>query len=225
MSGVIHDIDPTGDVILVLSSQRENRDTCLVPATPAQPPVKQESPESSTMLDNPVVGYLSSRAKYRVSSKHMILASRYMKRSLKRITGSDGKLPDPAEVTLLDCNQDALVIILNIIHGYNRGVPRSLDIKVLVNIANVVRYLECQEVVDTFAYIWLQKVREAQDPKAIVPDWVYASYVLGDSKAFQMATKSVQRHKSSSLHRFNPPIPSRIKRMPAIPFPNPHYRI
>lgn len=59
---------------------------------------------------------------------------------------------------------DALLILMNIIHGRTRKIPRSVNLEMLANIAVLVDYYECVEVVEVFSEMWLNQLKE-QSPK------------------------------------------------------------
>ncbi|CVK98723.1 uncharacterized protein FMAN_08477 [Fusarium mangiferae] len=103
-----------------------------------------------------------------VSGKHLELASPIFK---TMVTGpfSEGKADSSGFrlITASDWDPEAFKIILNIMHGYNRDVPRSLSLEMLVKVAMIVNYYDCLESVELYTDIWLegfsQKLIEAED--------------------------------------------------------------
>ena len=47
------------------------------------------------------------------------------------------------------------LLLLNIVHGYNRQVPDSVDIDTLGKLAILTDYYECHERVELFARRWI----------------------------------------------------------------------
>ncbi|KAK3060175.1 hypothetical protein LTS18_009146, partial [Coniosporium uncinatum] len=99
------------------------------------PPVPFNEPPAPLDEAPVIVGYVNLR----VSSRHLTLASPYysnmFKGSLKeadtlRTNGS-------VEVEIEDVDADALVVVMNIIHGKTRTVPRTVTLETLAKITVV----------------------------------------------------------------------------------------
>ena len=54
---------------------------------------------------------------------------------------------------------EAMVIVLNIIHGRASQVPRVVDLDMLTKLAVIVDYLECHEVVELFSDRWVDNMK------------------------------------------------------------------
>lgn len=64
----------------------------------------------------------------------------------------------PREVTAHSWDADALLVVLNVIHGINDQVPREVSVDFLVEIAGVVDYYHCQRAMQLAGEVWRQKV-------------------------------------------------------------------
>ncbi|KAF5548859.1 hypothetical protein FMEXI_4530 [Fusarium mexicanum] len=103
-----------------------------------------------------------------VSGKHLELASPIFK---TMVTGpfAEGRADASGFqlITASDWDPEAFKIILTIMHGYNRDVPRSLSLEMLVKVAMIVNYYDCLESVELYTDVWLeglsQKLIEAPD--------------------------------------------------------------
>jgi hypothetical protein len=73
----------------------------------------------------------------RVSSRHLVLASRTLKLLL----------PNSPEWPLLDDEPNAVLILLSVIHGRYRNVPRNVDLATLTEIAILVDKYDLHEAV------------------------------------------------------------------------------
>ncbi|KAH6961856.1 hypothetical protein BKA56DRAFT_599344 [Ilyonectria sp. MPI-CAGE-AT-0026] len=97
-----------------------------------------------------------STFRFRVSSKHLILASSVFRKMLngpwKEGTTSRESL---RSLSASDWDVDALLMLLNIVHGHHRKVPKYLCLKALTNFAIIVDYYNCHEIVEIFADRWL----------------------------------------------------------------------
>ncbi|KAF4497633.1 hypothetical protein FAGAP_6209 [Fusarium agapanthi] len=96
-----------------------------------------------------------------VSGKHLELASPIFK---TMVTGpfAEGKTDVSGfrQITASDWDPEAFKIILTIMHGYNRDVPRSLSLEMLVKVAMIVNYYDCLESVELYMEIWLETLSQ-----------------------------------------------------------------
>ncbi|KAK2790711.1 hypothetical protein FQN52_005468 [Onygenales sp. PD_12] len=103
-----------------------------------------------------------------VSSQHLILASTHFKKMLQS-TFKEGKTPSSSadgpnyrEIPVtMNWNPSALLILMNIIHGRTRKVPRSIDLDMLTEMAKLVDYHDCAEAVEVFSDMWVEKLRDS----------------------------------------------------------------
>ncbi|KAF5566225.1 ankyrin repeat [Fusarium phyllophilum] len=100
-----------------------------------------------------------------VSGKHLELASPIFK---TMVTGpfAEGKADSSGFrlITASDWDPEAFEIVLTIMHGYNRDVPRSLSLEMLVKVATIVNYYDCLESVDLYTEIWLEGLSNLRAP-------------------------------------------------------------
>ncbi|KAG4428533.1 hypothetical protein IFR05_015986 [Cadophora sp. M221] len=96
----------------------------------------------------------------RASSRHLMLASPtflsmlgpgYREGSVLQAQGS-------VIIPLADDDPDALIILLNVIHGKTRVVPREVDLHTLAKIATLVDYYHMHETVELWSDIWIEKI-------------------------------------------------------------------
>lgn len=131
----------------------------------------------------------------RLSSKHMVLASPYLRKmysgtwkesTLRNgyglLTWHVGDLFDP----------NAFAIVMNVIHGLNRSIPRSVDLELLAGIAVVTDYLQCHESMDVFSAIWVDELKSSI-PNTYCRElilWIMVSSVFRDQKVFGSVTST-----------------------------------
>jgi hypothetical protein len=157
-----------------------------------------------------------SEIQMRVSSRHLILASPYFKAAL------DGPWREAASVSADCCryihtddwDPQAFLILMHIIHGRNRQVPRLVSLELLAKIAVLVDYYECYEVVEVFAALWLQGMKsESQLPIQASRElvlWLCISWVFGDADVFMSVTSTALQQSREPLATLGLPIPERI---------------
>jgi hypothetical protein len=103
----------------------------------------------------------SEHIRIRVSSKHLILASPYFRSMLQGDfkEGVDLRTTGAAEIRLVGGHPAALLILLNIIHGHTRRVPRNVDFRMLTRIAVLVDKYQFHEVAEMFTDTWVEKLK------------------------------------------------------------------
>ncbi|KAL7930625.1 hypothetical protein V8C35DRAFT_156749 [Trichoderma chlorosporum] len=150
-----HKIDPSGDTLLILHNA--NAPFAVLPSP--NPPADQNA-SASTSDDTPAGQPQDTDAKptvrMQLSSKHLALASAYF----QRLTAGGWKENTPegcysCVITAHDWDEQALIVLMNIIHGRTAAVPREVDLEMLAKIATLVDYYQCHEAVDFFAKTWL----------------------------------------------------------------------
>lgn len=113
---------------------------------------------------------LSPNLECRLSSKHMMLVSKYFRRLIEggwakpqRFNAEDSKEKSSRDdykyvTSAKDWNTRALLTVLNLIHGKTKTVPLYIDTQMLAQIAQIVDYYEIREVVDFSAAIWAREL-------------------------------------------------------------------
>lgn len=130
-----YEVDPDGDIIL------------FTPETP--------------LIDIRQGNVEGNYAQFRVSSRHLTLAIPFFKGMLKDCWPAGHTLltQGSVEIPINDCKPDILLIILNIIHGHLRRVPRKISLQQLTDISIATDHFQCYEVIEVFAGIWIEALR------------------------------------------------------------------
>ncbi|KAI0861572.1 hypothetical protein F4860DRAFT_513722 [Xylaria cubensis] len=176
-------LDPDGDILVIVPGtlpEDPSKDESKPNETNDEVPI--EAPEEDVANDDVVPtdevnqpnGFhpQEEQWQFKASSKHLALASTFVK---KMTTGPWREANEIHDDGLLHWNfegfdVDAIFIILSIIHGLNRRVPRTVDLSMLAQIARVVDYLDCHEVMELYASIWVNHLSDAT-PGASKEDW------------------------------------------------------
>lgn len=144
--------------------------------------------------------------RFRVSSKHLTLASSTFKIMLNGQWGEASKL----EITAEDWNTEAMLILMSVIHGQNQQVPKVISLEILTNIAILVDYYECREAIDLAAEIWINKLTQPKEPSRDLVFWLFISWVFRREEVFRAMTTVALRQSKGPLQALNLPIPERI---------------
>ncbi|KAK1636321.1 hypothetical protein BDP81DRAFT_489675 [Colletotrichum phormii] len=150
---------------------------------PAAAPDNEPSQES---YEEPVVKYL-------VSSKHLALASRYFSTKLSGpwIEASFKHADGCFHMDATDWDPEVLLILMQVIHGKMRSVPRQIDLGTLAKMAVLVDYYDCHEVIELYSFIWIEPLRKnlPVDYCRELVLWLFISHVFQQNDTFQQMTQ------------------------------------
>ncbi|KAM0490177.1 hypothetical protein ACHAP8_011804 [Fusarium lateritium] len=178
-----------------------------------------KNPDSSSLQDS-TYGQRSAdepvkvEIRMLVSGKHLVLASSYFEKMFSGpfIEGQADHHSGLRQVTASDWDPKAFNIVLTIIHGYNREVPRSLDFEMLAKVAMIVDYYECHEMFALYAEIWIGRLKPSM-PTVYGRDCILCLFVLwvfSQPEMFQAMTQLALRHSGKMIDAGDIPIPSNI---------------
>lgn len=179
----------------------------------------QEIPESEmggmTKPESSESAFLASREtkprtekiQMRVSSRHLILASPTFRISLGSDTFAEGQTlrsEGNVVVPLPDEDPDAMIILLNIIHGLSSKVPRRVDLNMLSRLAVVVHHWQMHETVELWSDTWIEHLkREKGLPRSYTPkillSWLFISWVFRKDEDFENMSKILERECDDNL--------------------------
>jgi hypothetical protein len=183
--------DRDGDVVLILTSPQLS--------TVIAPDIAAGTEAVSLNKDGPN----SRQFNMLVSSKHMMLASSVFAAMLKvgYLEGSTLKAVGKVEIPLPDDDPEAFTILLNIIHGRPKNVPRRNNLSVLKNLTILVDKYQMHEVVAVFSELWIEALHPStlRVCDADLLPWVCISWVFGDGNLFKRFTLQLMRTCGSEL--------------------------
>jgi hypothetical protein len=180
---------------------------------PAEPePPEPEPPEEPAEDDDTE----PESIEIRVSSRHVALASTQFKRTLTGAwkEGTTLRSQGFLRMEIAEWDADALLILMNIIHGRTRSVPRLISLEVLAKIAVLVDYYECAEVVEIFSDMWITELKEKM-PETYSRDtvlWICISWLFRKPEEFHTATTVALTESGSPIQDLGLPIPPGIIR-------------
>ncbi|KAK5189283.1 hypothetical protein LTR47_011802 [Exophiala xenobiotica] len=131
---------------------------------------------------------IRSEIELRVSSKHLSLASAVFDKSMEGHSIGD---TDMRTIPLQNDDYHAMEILLNIIHGRTRRVPRRLNIEELVQVVVLIDKYEFHEAVEPFTDMWFESLRpvllrqEHQD----LGSRIFICWVLQKSSEYNALTR------------------------------------
>lgn len=221
--------DPNGDVVLVVSPPKHKpayRKTEREPIfnfgnlknTFGSPPAESSATGENGSTSNP-----QPAQSYRASSKHLTLASKYFESRLKACWSEGGTLLDQGtvELDIPDTNPETVLILLDVIHGRLRRVPKAVDLNCLTELAMLVDYFQCHEVVYLVSDLWVGALRETVPSISTtdqlsgsmrdVTKWIFISWVFREADIFKEVTGVAQRSGYYALDTLGLAIPTAVK--------------
>ena len=226
-------LDPDGDVVLVVEvsdnleepeeepEEEPGTEETLAPANELPPwddgIADDDTPPEEEYVADESFGESSHdtgrpEIRMRVSSNHLRLASPYFKRMFQSgwPEGDALRAEGRAEVHLQnDEDPEALLILLNIIHGHTRTVPRSVDLRMLTKIATLVDFFECYEAIEVFSDMWINVFKESL-PQSVgkgLTRWIWISWALNKPDQFKAVTRIAERQSTGPIETYGFPIP------------------
>lgn len=205
-------MDPSGDVLLSLSNANELfavwQNPVLDKLNEPEPveskvPVPEPTPEPvfeplfeplSESLSEPVSKPAPKMMTFLLSSRHLSLASPVLKAMLSGAWSegmrdeSDGLFRLHAE----DWDSEALVIVMNAVHGRWSLVPRTVSLEILAKIATIVDYYDIREALQLILSHWMEGFTAWSVPRTLCREtvlWILISWVFKDAAIFGQATK------------------------------------
>lgn len=132
------------------------------------------------------------------SSKHLILASSVFKAMLQAgrfLEGNTLASQKQVEIPLPDDNAAAFEILLNILHGRTRKVPKKVDLSLLVELSVLVDKYQLHEPVEIFSDLWFDHIDDIADwhaGGAHVPKLICITWVFNKATCFSKITRTAQ---------------------------------
>ena len=117
-----------------------------------------------------------------------------------------------ADLRLPEDNPNALLILLSIMHGRFKAVPRQVDLAMLIELAILVDKYELGEITELFLGSWLEVLEKSITQKFIhdrLP-WICISHVFNKAEIFQRVTREAQLRSKCPIQEYRLPIPEPV---------------
>lgn len=160
------------------------------------------TPPMPTKIPERIVGS-SHEVHCVVSSRHMMLASQYFQGILSGNFSEAITLRTTGHARLaLSDDLDAMIILLNIIHGASRKVPRQVSVEMLSKLAVLVSKFEVLETVGYFSDTWIDGLRIKGFPTSYgdqVITMIFVFWAFDRPSEFKDMTRLAQRECNEKL--------------------------
>ncbi|KAK5997829.1 hypothetical protein PT974_00192 [Cladobotryum mycophilum] len=217
MTTNIYAFDPNGDTLLTL----RNSDKAFAVESPlkrwpkALPKywTKDIEENEGQLGESPkTTHYHCPETQLRLSSKHLSLASSYF----HKLTTNDWRETKAENgysftVSAEGWDNEALRIVMCIIHGQTTELPRVVSLEKLAKIAVIVDYYKCHGAVDFFAKTWICNLYDF--PTSYGRNLLLRlliSWVFSEADTFQRLTEIIIRESRGPIHSLGLPIPEDV---------------
>ncbi|EHK43254.1 hypothetical protein TRIATDRAFT_166834, partial [Trichoderma atroviride IMI 206040] len=149
----------------------------------------------------------------RLSRKHLTLSSTYFQ-ELAAIGWEETKVEGGYSytVTAKGWDEEALIILMNIIHGQTQKVPLEVSLEKLAKIAVLVNHYGCQKAVDFYAKVWTSRL-QAPLPETYSRELLlrlFVSWVFSEEHVFKKLTRTIIYESRGLIHTLGLPIPRKL---------------
>lgn len=233
MAKYYYELDPHGDVVFLFptidpdtvkfpgpkAARRESatpaqvtdgsvgRSSTSVAGTKAQG-VKQEV--GHRQLDTPED---TSVVRMKVSLNHLSLASPVVEKIFHGLwKEAQGLRVGHVELEMDWQNMDAMLILMNVIHGHGPDIPRKVNLETLTEISILVDYYNCHKAMHLAVDLWIRPL-QAGMPKVFCDDiiwWIWISWVFRLNDPFNWATHCAVTKSKGPISRLGLPIHNQI---------------
>ncbi|OHE94375.1 hypothetical protein CORC01_10303 [Colletotrichum orchidophilum] len=175
-------------------------------------PESYEEPAPETYEEAPPEACEELVVKYLVSSRHLALASRYFSAKLSGpwIEASVKHLDGCYHMEATDWDSKALLILMQVIHGKTRSVPRLVNLEMLAKLAVLIDYYDCHEVIEIYIPRWINPLK-INLPTNIGRDmvlWLLIAQVFQQDDIFQQMTQIAVLQTTDPVQTLELPVPS-----------------
>ncbi|KAJ4391072.1 hypothetical protein N0V93_004686 [Gnomoniopsis smithogilvyi] len=193
-----YEVDPDADTLLIVPHASKQFAPWQQENSPPASPSADASAAYAGILrgtSRPPNIYASiasnPETRIKVSSKHLSLASKHFRNKFRHLGPAQTQVDGRFHVTLGGYDPAAVIIVMDIIHGRGRKVPKEVSLETLAKVAVFVDAFRCFDAVEVHAERWFEKLGDDL-PSGYERDlvlWMYASYIFRQSQTFKKATR------------------------------------
>ncbi|KAF7121802.1 hypothetical protein CNMCM5793_009355 [Aspergillus hiratsukae] len=149
----------------------------------------------------------------RVSSKHLSLASPVFEKMFHGLWKEAQCLhAGHVEIEMDWQNMDAMLILMNVIHGHGPDVPRNVSLEMLTEISILVDYYNCHKAIQLAVDQWIRPLLAAMAEEFCddIVRWIWISWVLRLADTFRSATHCAVTQSKGPISSLGLPIHHRL---------------
>ena len=146
--------------------------------------------------------------RFQLSSSHLIMASGYFCKMFKESWSALKRASGQLTIETSDWDEVSFLMLMNIIHGHTRSVPKQLDRDGVTKIAALVDYYQCHEVAEIYGNLWFRQNEEAFEIDTNqLTQKLAACCVFHQIPTLSKVCKAVIEKYDQPLYKYSFPIP------------------
>ncbi|KAI9371076.1 hypothetical protein BJX61DRAFT_544045 [Aspergillus egyptiacus] len=208
-----HILDPDGEVFLILKNPNASFAVCEKDSQAPRPSTTNSS-SSHDNPQNPNEKPETSEVRFRVSAKHLIMASPYFKSML---TGGWRESEEFRKSGTLDLScegwdAEALLILFRIFHGQTHDLPFRMSVERLARFTAVANYYNAHSATKFFTAIWAQPLETTKlrrTPREMVMA-LWVAWFLRRSRTFKRYSTALVQYSTEPITSLGLPLPDQI---------------
>ena len=225
-------IDPKADTIIILKHQDIEvatwDDAAEFPRPPFVLPDALDEEHTTAVTDTHEVDDVESEdfnikegtsevdgeneTRFHVSSRHLSLASTYFHRNLSDKWDQHERDENGRVLSIqVGWSTDAFARLMCIIHGKTRAVARTLELEEVAEMAHMVDYYDCTEVVEPYSAVWIRHLKENKVvPREYGKDlvmWLCIAWIFCEEEIFKTTTWVAMLECRSEMQTMGLPVP------------------
>ncbi|EAS27910.3 uncharacterized protein CIMG_09114 [Coccidioides immitis RS] len=204
----VHDPEP------IEPNSHADQNQASQPSTPAKSTPWKSANNSTDSSQSENLATQDEYSWFKVSPRHLMLASPHFKETLTEGGRKAHILDSDGCITIREDGRDpdAMLLLMNVIHGRTRMVPQEITLEMLAKVAVLVDVYQCSEVVAVFSDIWIQRLT-VPFPNTYSRDlilWIWVAWVFRKPEEFQLATQIALCQTPGPLPTLGLPIPQKV---------------
>lgn len=208
--------DPPAEEPAAGEATTEEPTTTEDPAASEDPAAKDPAVEEIASEESFTEVPVQSCFRIQVSAKHLIFASPVFK---KILTGGFKESitylqKGSVEITAETWDIDALIIVLQAIHGQHYLTPQELTLEMLAKVAVIADYYECKNALYLLADMWIKKMEQDIPTPTITPRdlilWLWIAWFFRLHYIFKLSTSIAISQSDGWIDSLGLPIPGNV---------------
>ncbi|KAI9371072.1 hypothetical protein BJX61DRAFT_544041 [Aspergillus egyptiacus] len=192
-----HTLDDEGDVLIILRNPNEPFAVYDGESSDKEEPTPEPQADVT----------------YRVSSKHLKIASPVFKNMLSPEWKEGKKLQESGQVTIkaFSWDSDALLLFLSVLHCKAHEIDYQPDLELLAQLAVIGDYYQCRKLVSFHADAWVSRL-PVTSPVHVreMMLWIWVAFWFGRAALFENYTAMVIRESEDPVTSLGLPFPSKV---------------
>lgn len=113
------------------------------------------------------------------------------------------------EISATEWNTEALLLLMNVIHGHHKKVPQKISLETFAHLSVLVDYYKCLEITELFSRLWIGRYKSrlstARGQTLVL--WIFVSWSFSNAALFEQMTELAMKESQGLLETLDLPLP------------------